>query len=229
MQTHRKSGRTFLLALMFSFIFGLFPGLLGLSAQAQSRVNDKDMEALMRNLRDDAKTFRPDFDAAIRKSTIRKTSQERDARDQAKAFVRQTETLLNRFKKTRNGQREFNDLMTTAQQIDANVNSLDLGPRVTDRWEKIRTELHQIASAYGFPEHFGTRSMRRMNEGDSPSCLQEAGAVKANRLVNECLQVSPATHPPCNAQNSCALIVSEIKRSCALLGQGAPGFCGDYR
>jgi hypothetical protein len=64
---------------------------------------------------------------------------------------------------------------------------------------------------------------------DSVSCLQSAGAVKANRLVNECLQVSPATHPPFNPQNACSLTVSEIRRGCSILGQGAPGFCADYR
>ncbi len=49
------------------------------------------------------------------------------------------------------------------------------------------------------------------------SCLQQLGADKSKQLVNWCINVSPATHPPCNSQNSCALIVSEIKRSCLLL------------
>ncbi|WP_370655211.1 hypothetical protein [Sphingomonas aurea] len=35
--------------------------------------------------------------------------------------------------------------------------------------------------------------------------------------------MSPATHPPCNAANSCALIEDEIARSCALFdGDGPP-------
>ncbi len=231
MQRHHKRSRTLPMALIFSFIFGFFAFLQAPSAQAQVRVNDRDMEALMRNLRDDAKAFRPEFDAAIHKSTIRKTSQERDARDQVKAFARQTETLLNHFKKNRNGHAEFTNVMNSAEQIDTTVNSLTLGPRVTERWEKIRTELHQIANAYGVPERFQRRDrdIDRMGAMDSGSCLQSAGAVKANRLVNECLQVSPATHPPCNAQNSCAMIISEIKRSCALIGQNAPDFCEQYR
>ncbi len=156
MQVHRTTARTFHLALIFSFIFGFFAVLQVPLAQAQidqtqTRVNDKDMAALMRNLRDDAKSFRPKFNSAIHKSTIRKTSQEKDAKNQVANFARQTEALLNRFKKDRNGQAEFTSVMNNAEQIDGTVNSLTLGPRVTEHWQKIRTELHRIAKAYGIP------------------------------------------------------------------------------
>jgi hypothetical protein len=55
------------------------------------------------------------------------------------------------------------------------------------------------------------------------SCAAEIGAVAAARRVAICRDVSPATHPPCNAVNSCALIDDEIARSCALFdGKGTP-------
>lgn len=55
------------------------------------------------------------------------------------------------------------------------------------------------------------------------SCAAEIGAAAAARRVAVCRDVSPATRPPCNAANSCALIEDEIARSCALFdGQGAP-------
>lgn len=50
------------------------------------------------------------------------------------------------------------------------------------------------------------------------SCLSDIGAAASARLVERCIQVSPATHPPCNAQNSCALIQGEIDRACAMYG-----------
>ncbi|MBW8882783.1 MAG: hypothetical protein JF615_15590 [Asticcacaulis sp.] len=49
------------------------------------------------------------------------------------------------------------------------------------------------------------------------SCKDEVGAAAAKKLVDQCLAVSPATHPPCNAENACSLIRSEIKRSCDML------------
>ncbi|WP_339932701.1 hypothetical protein [uncultured Brevundimonas sp.] len=54
--------------------------------------------------------------------------------------------------------------------------------------------------------------------GIKGSCLSEVGAAASARLVERCIQVSPATHPPCNVQNSCALIQGEIDRSCAMFG-----------
>jgi hypothetical protein len=50
------------------------------------------------------------------------------------------------------------------------------------------------------------------------SCSAEYGASGAKFLVEQCLAVSPATRPPCNAANSCAMMRNEIARGCALLG-----------
>jgi hypothetical protein len=62
---------------------------------------------------------------------------------------------------------------------------------------------------------------------DAP-CATSAGGAKAAKLVDECLQVSPATHPPCNAANACSLIVDEIARGCAMIDANAPAFCAEY-
>jgi hypothetical protein len=50
------------------------------------------------------------------------------------------------------------------------------------------------------------------------ACLSEIGKAASNRLVERCIMVSPATHPPCNAANSCQMIQDEIDRSCAMYG-----------
>jgi hypothetical protein len=67
---------------------------------------------------------------------------------------------------------------------------------------------------------------------EAARCREEIGARKAAILVRRCKEVSPATHPPCNAANACALIRDEIKRSCGLLAAGRspppPKFCKDY-
>ncbi|MBA15394.1 MAG: hypothetical protein CMN73_03460 [Sphingomonas sp.] len=57
---------------------------------------------------------------------------------------------------------------------------------------------------------------------DGPlACSADASTVEAQRLVAQCLNVSPATHPPCNVANSCAMIQAEIARGCALLDEDA--------
>lgn len=68
---------------------------------------------------------------------------------------------------------------------------------------------------------------------EAQSCRQTAGPQRAASMVRECIKVSPATHPPCNAANPCDMIIDEIKRGCALLaepgsGVRAPAFCAPY-
>lgn len=59
------------------------------------------------------------------------------------------------------------------------------------------------------------------------SCREELGEAAAIRLVERCVQVSPASHPPCHPDNPCALIQGEIDRSCAGYPAGQqPEQCG---
>ncbi|MBQ0934293.1 hypothetical protein [Ideonella paludis] len=59
------------------------------------------------------------------------------------------------------------------------------------------------------------------------SCKAEIGHKAAQKLVQRCIFVSPATNPPCHANNPCALIQEEIARGCAYLAQekDAPAYC----
>jgi hypothetical protein len=56
-------------------------------------------------------------------------------------------------------------------------------------------------------------------EGDR-TCRDTIGEAASARLVARCIAVSPATHPPCNADNICALIQDEIERACGQYGPG---------
>jgi hypothetical protein len=60
------------------------------------------------------------------------------------------------------------------------------------------------------------------------SCKEEVGSREAQQYVDQCLEVSPATRPPCNAENPCQLIWDEIARGCAMLGNDAPEYCSEY-
>ena len=60
------------------------------------------------------------------------------------------------------------------------------------------------------------------------SCEEEAGTDLAETYVEQCLEVSPATHPPCHVENSCELIWDEVARGCALLAEDSPELVPDY-
>jgi hypothetical protein len=205
--------------------------LSGATARAQSRLNDKDLARLMQNLSDDAQPFRHSFANALKKSTIRGTSREKETRELADTFAKQAKRTLETFKHKRKAESEVTAMVGMAGQIDPLVYSLHLNPTVTTQWERLRMELHQVAGAFGVPEpYFQSQPGPGMaGAGAGPSCLVSAGAKRGAQLVKQCLQVSPATHPPCNAENACSLIVDEIRRGCGLLGQDAPGFCAEYR
>ena len=80
---------------------------------------------------------------------------------------------------------------------------------------------------HGCRADFSVQTRRDRSSG--VSCRRAVSSDQANRLVDQCLKVSPATHPPCNADNSCALIRDEIRRGCQQLGRDAPSFCDEYR
>jgi hypothetical protein len=209
----------------------LLATVLGLSspAAAQGRLSDRDLQGLLQNLRDDAQPFRQSFANSLKKSTIRKTSKEKDARMLADSFAKQANSALETFKHNQKAEQAVTELVHTATQIDPLVYSLQLDSATTSQWEKLRGELHQIAQAYGITEPYLAPQGPSAALSTKGTCLNAVGVERSRQLVNECLQVSPATHPPCNAQNACSLIVDEIKRGCALIGQGAPGFCAEYR
>lgn len=64
--------------------------------------------------------------------------------------------------------------------------------------------------------------------GEPASCLDDIGPEASARLVERCIAVSPATRPPCNAANPCALIQGEIDRACEMYapGETRPAECG---
>ena len=122
--------------------------------QAQ-RVSDKDIENMMRNLRDDAKAFRPNFESALKKSVIRKTSQEKDAKSLVSSFEKQTDAMLSEFKKTKKGDVAIETTLDNARQIDKLISGLQLEPQVMSRWQKVQLELNQVANAFGITTHYG--------------------------------------------------------------------------
>jgi hypothetical protein len=214
----------------FGFLI-LMVTALGVSrpAVAQGRLSDKDLQGLIQNLKDEAQPFRQSFGNALKQSSIRKTSTEKDARMLADSFAKQANSALESFKRNQKAEAAVTELVHTATQIDPLVYSLQLDSQTTSQWEKLRSELHQVAQAYGIPEPYLAPQGASAALSTKGTCLNAVGVTRSRQLVNECLQVSPATHPPCNAQNSCSMIVDEIKRGCALIGQGAPGFCSEYR
>jgi hypothetical protein len=65
-----------------------------------------------------------------------------------------------------------------------------------------------------------TNEVRMPRPPEPRPCREELGQAAAERLVHRCVMVSPATHPPCNVINPCAMIQGEIDRACDMYGPG---------
>ncbi|MFT3727950.1 MAG: hypothetical protein QM759_09025 [Terricaulis sp.] len=93
-------------------------------------------------------------------------------------------------------------------------------------WDMVQTPAGWRVDNIRSPDGYDLRKAASDEINQTPaSCEEERGKADAATLVQQCIQVSPATHPSCNAQNSCAMIEAEIRRSCDLLTGHKPGFC----
>ncbi|MGC2162759.1 MAG: hypothetical protein WA634_12670 [Silvibacterium sp.] len=147
-----------------SFFFALI-ALLAVTAtpvlNAQARLNDRDVQALLKNLRDDAKAFRGPFDSSLRRSPIRGTGQEKDAKRLAEIYARQTDDLWKHFKDKKRASGEVQAVVDMTGRLDRTVYSQNLGPATTNAWEKVRADVHLIAQAWGITEPYYQDSARQ--------------------------------------------------------------------
>jgi uncharacterized membrane protein YgaE (UPF0421/DUF939 family) len=132
------------LALAFSFIFSV-------AAPAQTRLSDKDLERRIKNLNSDSKKFQSSFNNAISKSSIRKTSQEKDAKKLADNFTKSTKSLYDYFKRTRKSDPYIQNTLDYAKQLEKLQSSVQLDSTTNEAWTKVRTQLNDIAHAFHVP------------------------------------------------------------------------------
>ncbi len=119
------------------------------ASSAQSRMSDQDVGRLMKNLKPDAKEFRDSFKSSIGKSTIRKTSAEKDAKALVETFQKQTETMLKHFQKEKKADTELRTVLASADQIDSLLQRVSLDARTSADWGKVKAELDLIAKQFG--------------------------------------------------------------------------------
>jgi hypothetical protein len=124
------------------------------AAHSQARVSDKDLQHMMENIRDDAKSFRDPFNKALSKSSIRRTSAEKDAKKLADDLGKQTAAALDEFKHNKQAGPRTAAMFATAHRIDTVVSGLQPAGVANAQWEKLRQELQQVSTALGQPTFF---------------------------------------------------------------------------
>ncbi|MEI9979679.1 MAG: hypothetical protein WDN23_11910 [Edaphobacter sp.] len=156
---------------MMLFILGLviFVGSGCQIVAAQSRLDDKDLQHMLENLSGDAKSFRSTFVQALKQSSIRKTSRQKDAENLAMAFQKQTAGIADQFKHTKKVP-GLQEVSATADQIEKLISELQLNGETTVMWQKIKPELAHVESAFALspePTPAGSSSALSSPRGSS--------------------------------------------------------------
>ena len=140
-------------AFYFGLIFCLFAGLFSYVplVSAQTRMTDKDIVNLMKNLVNDTKQFQSLFNSAISKSTIRKTSQEKDAKATVQSFHNQTVSMLQTFQSKKKADTTLPIVLDSSQKIDKWLVDVPLNGSVTTQWAKVKSELATLSNQFNIP------------------------------------------------------------------------------
>lgn len=135
-----------------SLVLLLLLGFGSTVALTQERMSDKDVDNGLKNMLDDAKKFRSSFNSAVGKSAIRKTSQEKDAKNLVEQFQKQAEGTFKQFQKDKTAGPGLSTLRSSADQIDHVLSTTAMGTNVTDQWARVKTELGLLSGAFGMGE-----------------------------------------------------------------------------
>ncbi|MFZ2031249.1 MAG: DUF3828 domain-containing protein [Vitreimonas sp.] len=103
------------------------------------------------------------------------------------------------------------------------------GDARVETWEMVQTPQGWRADNIRGGDGYNLRQSAEQEIHDAArSCTETRGAAAANQLAAQCTQISPASHPPCNPANPCAMMEGEIRRSCGLLDPAhRPSVCTD--
>lgn len=134
---------------MYAFVIFIFSAFLSGIVAAQTRVSDKDVESMMKNLSEDAKKFTPSFNSGIAKSSIRKTTRERESKELVKRFEQQTSGMLKNFKKSKKVDAEIQLVLDSAGKIDQLLKEVNLGDQTVSKWNRLYEDLSMVSKSLG--------------------------------------------------------------------------------
>lgn len=110
----------------------------------------------------------------------------------------------------------------TAQRV------VDLRQQVNCQEGDMSCVPHMSAATGTSPGKPAQRQVPTHGNMDKGACSQAVGLQKAKEIADHCLDMSGATHPPCNVENSCNMMIEEIRQGCAASGADAPKYCANY-
>ncbi|MFN2408181.1 MAG: hypothetical protein ABR594_19220 [Pyrinomonadaceae bacterium] len=138
-----------LLALLF------VTACLAVAAPAQAqvvgqpyRLNDKEVERILRRVENQTNNFRKSLDASLDRSRLNGTNREDDINAFMKNFEEQTKRLHDRFDDNKSVAADVEAVLNSAAAIDQFVHRQRLNERAQNDWSTLRASLDDLAQAY---------------------------------------------------------------------------------
>ncbi len=91
------------------------------------------------------------FNSSVSRSSIRKTTQEKDAKELVQQFQQASNSLYQTFKNTKKSDPYLQNCLVLATQIDRLMQSTQFDSTTVSQWARIKPQLKDISSAFQVP------------------------------------------------------------------------------
>jgi hypothetical protein len=170
--------RLFVLSVLF-----VCTALLVSSSAAQEigqpyRLNDKEVERIIKRIEQQSDRFRSSLDSALDKSRFNGSNREDDINSFVKDYYEQTKRLRNRFDHHQSTSADVEAVLDRAARIDNFMSRNRLSSKAQDDWSTLKSNLDELASAYNVSWRWeGYRSDYPRPSVDYPSGTPVVGGV----------------------------------------------------
>jgi hypothetical protein len=112
------------------------------------RVNDKEVERIIRRIEQQSDRFRSSLDSALDKSRFNGSNREDDINAFVKTYYQQTKRLRDHFNHHSSASADVQAVLDSAARIDEFMGRNRLSSRAEDDWATLKHNLDELASAY---------------------------------------------------------------------------------
>ncbi|MEJ7615419.1 MAG: hypothetical protein WKF30_00260 [Pyrinomonadaceae bacterium] len=148
-------------------------GATAAQAQPPSRLDDRQVEQIMRGVERRSDTFRTSLDAALDRGRLDGTRTEDEINELVREFTGATDNLRERFDGRRSVAADVENVLGRAGRIDAFMRRNRLTVRTQNDWTALRVDLDRLANAYnvswgwnrpGYPSGGGQQQPYRLSD-----------------------------------------------------------------
>ena len=136
------------------------------------RLNDKDIEKIIKRIEQQSDHFRSSLDEALDKSRFNGTNREDNLNALIKDYYEQTKRLRDHFDKHHSATADVEAVLDRAARIDNFMSRNRLSSKAQDNWSTLKGNLDELASAYNVSWRWGGYSV-------APGIVSPAGTTVA--------------------------------------------------